>query len=161
MTLLDCPASALDTLAAAKVAAGLTVSVCIPARNEAATLAGVLGPTIDHHLVDEVIVIDDGSTDGTGDIAAMIGARVVRREGLPGKGRAMAAGAQAAEGDVLVFLDADVRNFGVHFIADLVEPLVRSDAIQLVKGTYRRPWEGIADEGGRVLEDQLEVLKDA
>lgn len=140
-----------------KAATGLRVSVCIPARNEAATVAGVVAPVVAagvgaEPLVDEVIVVDDGSSDATGEVARALGARVVRREGPPGKGAAMAAAARAAAGDIVVFLDADVRNFGLHFVSGLIEPLLTDPGMVLVKGTYRRPGEDGAGQGGRVTE---------
>ena len=142
--------------AAGKAAARLTVSVCIPARNEAATLAGIVSTVVDAlegpaPLVDEVIVVDDGSTDATGAIADALGARVVRRAGRPGKGAALAEAVRRANGDIVVFLDADVRNFGLHFVTALVEPLLADDGLVLVKGAYRRPTvDGVG--GGRVTE---------
>jgi len=146
----------LAAVSAAKVAAGVRISVCIPARNEAATLAGVVSPLVaalegTERLVDEVIVVDDGSADGTGPIAHALGARVVRRAGHPGKGAAMAEAARVATGDIVVFVDADVRNFGLHFVTELVEPLLTHPGIVLVKGTYHRDGNGGAG-GGRVTE---------
>jgi 4,4'-diaponeurosporenoate glycosyltransferase len=90
------------------------LSVVIPARDEAATLPALLGsiaraggPAL------EVIVVDDASTDGTGEVATSFGATVLRLDGPPpgwaGKPHACARGADAANGDLLVFLDADVR----------------------------------------------------
>jgi glucosyl-3-phosphoglycerate synthase len=143
-------------LAAAKAASGLRISVCIPARNEAATVAGVVSTVVDaldrpDPLVDEVIVVDDGSADATGALAAAMGARVVRRDGRPGKGAALAEAVRVATGDIVVFLDADVRNFDLHFVTALVEPLLVDDSLVLVKGTYRRPAVDGAG-GGRVTE---------
>ena len=142
--------------AAAKVASGLRVSVCIPARNEAATIAGVVGPVVaaldgPEPLVDEVIVVDDCSSDSTGAIAEAFGARVLRRETGPGKGTAMAAALAAAGGDIVVFVDADVPSFGLHYVTRLVEPLLADDGLVLVKATYRRPGNNGAG-GGRVTE---------
>jgi glucosyl-3-phosphoglycerate synthase len=146
MTLVA-PASSLASL---KAASGLRVTVCIPARDEAMTVAGVVEPVASllEDLVDELIVVDDCSADGTGAIAEAFGARVVRRDAAPGKGAAMAAGLAASTGDIVVFLDADVRNFGSHYVTRLVEPLVADPALVMVKGTYDRPGAG----GGRVTE---------
>jgi len=149
--------STLGALATAKVRAGVRVSVCIPARDEAATVAGVVKPVLAlahgaPRLVDEVIVADDGSVDATGDIAAALGARVLRRSGPSGKGAAMAEAAREAEGDIVVFLDADVTNFAPHFVTRLLAPLLADDDVVLVKGAYRRALDGVAGEGGRVTE---------
>ncbi len=147
-----------SALARAKQAAGVTVSVCIPARNEATTVPEVVAVLVRAlvtgcPLVDEVIVVDDGSTDGTAAAAESAGARVLRREGTPGKGLAMADAARAASGDVVVFLDADVRNFGPHFVTALLRPLLEGgEDVVLVKASYRRPLNGIDGEGGRVTE---------
>ena len=156
MTVLDAT-STDDALAAAKAAAGLRVSVCIPARDEAATVAGVVAPAAalllgPHPLVDEVVLVDDGSLDGTGDIAAALGARVLRRSGPQGKGAAMADAAGATDADIVVFLDADVTNFGADFVSGLLGPLLLDDGVVLVKGDYRRPLDGVGGEGGRVTE---------
>ena len=147
---------AAPALAARKAAAGLRVSVCIPARNEAATVAGVVSPVRPalegrEPLVDELIVVDDGSTDATGALAEAAGARVVRRSGPAGKGRAMAAGIRASDGDIVVFLDADVRNVGLHFVTRLVEALLVDACLVLAKGAYDRPGNG-GTGGGRVTE---------
>lgn len=143
-------------MAAAKAAAGLRVSVCIPARNEAATLAGVVMPVMallgePEYLVDEVIVVDDCSTDATGPLAEALGARVLRRERCPGKGAAMTEALRVAIGEIVVFVDADVRNFGGGFVSGLVEPLLADPSVVLVKGTYHRAGNGGAG-GGRVTE---------
>lgn len=161
MTVLAAPGAAspagVPRLAVEKAAAGLSVSVCVPARDEAATIAGVVSPILalmggEHPVVDEIVVVDDGSTDGTGALAADLGARVLRREGPAGKGAAMAEAARLSTGDIVVFVDADVRNFAAHFVTRLLEPLFGDPDIALVKGSYRRPGDGGPAEGGRVTE---------
>jgi glucosyl-3-phosphoglycerate synthase len=141
----------VSPLASLKAASGLQVTVCIPARNEALTVGAVVAPvaTALDQLVDELIVVDDCSTDATGPIAEAFGARVVRRDAGPGKGAAMAAGLAEATGDIVVFLDADVRNFGMHYVTRLVEPLLADPTFVMVKGTYQRPGDA---GGGRVTE---------
>jgi glucosyl-3-phosphoglycerate synthase len=141
--------------------AGRLVSVCIPSRDEERTVGAVVravvGPLLASSggsgLVDEVVVVDDGSTDATAETARRAGARVVSIPGgAGGKGQAMRAGLQAAAGDVVVFLDADVENTTEEFVTGLVGPLLVRDDITLVKGFYERPLGGEPSGGGRVTE---------
>jgi glucosyl-3-phosphoglycerate synthase len=140
--------------------AGRRISVCIPARDEEPTVgaivAAVRSALVDGAgLVDEVVVVDDGSRDATAEEAASAGARVVRRrpeDGPPGKGQALRRAVDEATGDVLVFLDADVRDFDPRFVVGLLGPVLTEPGTALVKGTYRRPLEGAVGTGGRVTE---------
>jgi glucosyl-3-phosphoglycerate synthase len=145
------------------------ISVCIPARNEAATVGSVVeaitstltGRPAGVPLVDEVLVIDDGSRDGTADVARGAGARVVPSDAAEGgKGQAMATALEASEGDLIVFVDADITNFGPHFVTGLLGPLLLNESLALVKGHYRRPLQGDADGGGRVTELMARPLID-
>jgi glucosyl-3-phosphoglycerate synthase len=139
------------------VAKGTTrISVVIPARDEELTIGAVLRAlrpqgTDGSGLIDEVLVIDDGSKDATADEARRHGARVMSLEG-GGKGAAMATGVAASAGDLIAFLDADVTNTGQHFVPRLVGPLLLDKQVQLVKAFYDRPFEGAASGGGRVTE---------
>ena len=124
------------TLVDAKEARGTTISVCLPARNEEATVGQIVATVrrnlVEHApLVDEVVVIDDGSTDATAEAATWEGARVLGvDEILPdlprgsGKGNALWMSLYACDGDLVCWLDADVRNFGSHFVTRLVAPLL-------------------------------------
>jgi glucosyl-3-phosphoglycerate synthase len=139
---------------------GRTVSVCLPARDEAATIGPIVAACLElGALVDEVLVIDDGSSDGTGAVATAAGARVVGvGEVLPdcgpgrGKGEAMWKSLHAAAGDIIVWCDADVQNFTPSFVSGLLGPLLTTDDVALVKAYYRRPLDGRPGEGGRVTE---------
>ncbi len=145
----------------AKARTGRTVSVCIPARDEGSTVGSVVRavvqPFLPAHggngLVDEVIVLDDGSLDDTAEQASDAGARVVAGPGgAGGKGQAMAAALAASAGDVVVFLDADVANTTPAFVTGLLGPLFATDHVALVKGFYTRPLHGEPTGGGRVTE---------
>jgi glucosyl-3-phosphoglycerate synthase len=151
-------------LRAAKLAAGSTVSVCLPARDEEATIGAIVeeirarlgGPD---GLVDEIVVVDDGSLDGTGAVARVAGARVVsEREILPeagpgsGKGNALWKSLHECTGDLVCWIDADLRNFEAHFVTRLLEPLLTQPDICFVKAYYHRSYEGSPTGGGRVTE---------
>ena len=140
-----------------------TVSVCLPARNEADTI-GAIVTTIDTELrsavalVDEIIVVDDHSTDDTAAIAAAAGAKVVAAdEVLPdygvghGKGEALWKSLYASTGDLVVWCDADVRSFSADFVTGMVGVLLTEPDVAFVKGFYDRPLQG-GDGGGRVTE---------
>ncbi len=150
-----------DLVLGAKRRSGRTVSVCIPARDEGSTVGSVVRAVVQpflaaqggNGLVDEVIVLDDGSRDDTGEQARAAGARVVAGTGgAGGKGHAMAAALDAATGDVVAFLDADVANTTPAFVTGLLGPLLSTEHVALVKGFYTRPLHGDPTGGGRVTE---------
>ncbi|WP_405147795.1 glucosyl-3-phosphoglycerate synthase [Sphaerisporangium sp. NBC_01403] len=157
----------LDLLLRAKGAT--TVSVVMPARDEERTVGAIVSAVRRDlveavPLVDEILVVDSRSTDGTAARAAASGARVVRQDdvlpGLPplsGKGEALWKGLAASTGDIVVFADSDLRNFGSHFISGLLGPLLTRPEIAFVKGAYERPLtgpDGVVQRGagGRVTE---------
>ncbi len=153
----------VDELVAAK--AGRTISVVLPALNEAATVGAVIdsiNPMLGG-LVDELIVLDSGSTDDTEARATAAGARVVHREDAlpevvpqPGKGEALWRSLAATTGDVIVFIDSDLVDPDPMFVPRLVGPILTGDGIHLVRGFYRRPLKlgdgQDATGGGRVTE---------
>lgn len=142
---------------------GRRVSVIIPARDEEATVGPIVA-AIRRELVeavavvDEVVVVDDGSSDATAEVAAAAGAQVVDSRTVladycsHGKGQALWRGVHATTGDVVAFCDGDVTNFDVGFVLGLVGPLLARDDVTFVKGFYERPVEGRPGEGGRVTE---------
>lgn len=152
------------------------ISVCLPAWNEEATV-GQMVTAIRAELVarlplvDEIIVIDDSSTDATAAVAHAAGADVYAAAAIDpladgggaggtgavggkggGKGQAMWKAVHVSCGDLVVFCDADVQQFGPHFITGLLGPLLHRDDVRFVKGFYHRPLDGRAGEGGRVTE---------
>jgi glucosyl-3-phosphoglycerate synthase len=144
------------------------VSVVLPALNEEATVGAIVATIrrrlVERHgLVDELVVMDSGSTDSTCEVAAEAGARVVRREDvlprftpLPGKGEVLWRSLAATSGDLLVFVDSDLRDFTADFVTGLLGPLLSDRAVQLVKATYDRHLahgEAVVPAGGgRVTE---------
>ena len=104
-------------------------------------------------------MLDDGSTDATAEAARWEGARVVAADDvLPdaasgtGKGNAMWKSLYACDGDIVCWLDADIRNFGAHFVTALLAPLLHEPQVAFAKGFYRRPLHGEPTGGGRVTE---------
>lgn len=123
------------------------VSACLPARDEEATVGTIVARIGRLDAVDEILVVDDGSVDGTAAAAARAGARVVPSWGT-GKGAAMRTAVAAARGDVLVFCDADLVDFDPSWVTALLAPLLGGPGdVGFVKATYER-----AGEGGRVTE---------
>lgn len=157
------PAWSIDALVAAK--GERTVSVVLPALNEQATVADVVAsirPLVGV-LVDELIVLDSGSTDCTMELARAAGAQVVTREeavpelpALPGKGEVLWRSLAATTGDLIAFVDSDLVDPDPMFVPKLLGPLLLGDEIKLVKAFYRRPLNagGVqqAHGGGRVTE---------
>ncbi|MEI2715747.1 MAG: glucosyl-3-phosphoglycerate synthase [Candidatus Nanopelagicales bacterium] len=157
----------LDRLLTAKGDA--TVDVILPALNEEATVGEIVASvrgalmTSACPLVDDLVVVDTHSADATAERAAAAGARVVSSADiLPGvalergKGEAMWRGLAATSGDLVVFVDADLRSFTPHYITGLLGPLLLDDGVHLVKAVYDRPLVSgdvrIAAGGGRVTE---------
>ena len=153
-----------DAARLADAKAGAVVSVCLPARNEEATV-GLIVECLREQLVervalvDEVIVVDDHSTDRTADVAAAAGAKVVdARSVLPeygdghGKGEAMWKSLHASSGDIIAWCDADVRAFDTAFVVGLLGPLLTEPGVDFVKGFYDRPLSEGGTGGGRVTE---------
>src|SRR5579862_2369611 len=143
-----------------------TVSVCLPARECAETIGPIVAALValrERGAIDEVVVIDAGSRDGTARVAADAGARV-HQEGelMPqfgpvlGKGDAMWRALSVLDSQLVCFLDADVREFSERCAIGLLGPLLEFDEIAFVKAFYRRPFEHegvvVADGGGRVTQ---------
>ncbi|QKW28133.1 glucosyl-3-phosphoglycerate synthase [Streptomyces seoulensis] len=163
----------LRTVLAAKRASGSTVSVVLPALNEEATVGQIVAVIREElmrraPLVDEIVVVDSGSTDRTSEVAAAAGARVVHRDAIlprvpavPGKGEVLWRSLLVTGGDVVCFVDADLREFSADFVTGIVGPLLTDPEVQLVKAMYDRPLTvadggaagtAAAGQGGRVTE---------
>ena len=138
----------------------VSVSVCIPCRNEAETigdLVRMIDDALVSTLVDELIVLDDGSTDGTSEVASEAGATVVPVDyvhffhgAAHGKGNALWASLIASKGEIVVWCDGDITSFTPDWIIRLVIPLLLDDQLGLVKASYERPSH--LGGGGRTTE---------
>ncbi|MER5990614.1 MULTISPECIES: glucosyl-3-phosphoglycerate synthase [Streptomyces] len=154
----------LHQVLAAKRATGRTVSVVLPALNEEATVGDIVAVIrrdlmLRAPLVDEVVVVDSGSTDRTAEAAAAAGATVVHRDAIlpripavPGKGEVLWRSLLVTRGDIVCFVDADLREFSSDFVSGIVGPLLTEPGVQLVKAMYDRPLGTAAGQGGRVTE---------
>ena len=143
---------------------GDRISVCLPARNEEATVGEIVSRIREQlvervPLVDELIVIDDHSNDATAAHAEAAGATVVdaasvlpEMAGGPGKGRALWRSLHVSGGDIVVWCDTDVTNFGTQFVVGLLGPLLTEPGLVYVKGFYQRPLGTGGNGGGRVTE---------
>jgi glucosyl-3-phosphoglycerate synthase len=144
-----------------------SVTVVIPAKDCATTVAGVIettvGPAYDAGLIDQVVVVDAASADGTAERAAAAGATVLQQDELAselgparGKGDAMWRALAATDGEIVCFLDADTADPDPQHLLGLLGPMFTDPEIALVKGAFARPFNAggrsLADEGGRVTE---------
>lgn len=157
----------LAQLLAAKRAAGAagSVSVVLPALNEEATVGQIVTAirtglmTEAMPLVDELLVIDSGSTDRTAEVATAAGAKVVHRDEIlprvpvaPGKGEVLWRSLLVTSGELVCFVDADLREFDARFVSGILGPLLTEPDVQLVKAMYDRPLGDSPAGGGRVTE---------
>jgi len=146
---------------------GTSVAVVIPTKECTETIGRVLGDAVEpiakHGLLDEVVVIDAASGDGTAELAAAQGARVVQQDEVLtaygpalGKGDALWRAVHETTDDVVCFIDGDTSNPDPRHVLGLIGPLIAEPSIDLVKGTYDRPLLAgeteFANEGGRVTE---------
>ena len=158
----------MQELVRAKREAGLTISLCIPTLNEETTIGKEIivfkSELMDRYpLIDEIAVIDSGSSDRTLEIAASYGAdtylssEILPQYGFkPGKGENLWKAIHQLRGDIICYVDADIKNIHSKFASALVAPLIYRPEIQYVKAFYDRPL-AVSDDlrpsgGGRVTE---------
>ena len=153
---------------------GVSISLGLPALNEEETVGNIIRiikTTLFEGvpLLDEIVLIDSGSTDDTVKIAQEIGIPIhVHQEILPqqgafrGKGEALWKSLHVLKGDIIAWVDTDIKNFYPGFVYGLLGPLLRESDIQYVKGFYRRPikMDGqlVSEGGGRVTELTIRPL---
>jgi glucosyl-3-phosphoglycerate synthase len=147
-----------------------SIAVVLPAREVAQSIGAIARCVVDLRevgLIDEALVIDSASVDGTAEIAAAAGLTVVQEDAVAGeygpaqgKGDAMWRALRIVQSDIVAYLDADTEGFHAGFLTGLLGPLICEPEIQLVKGCFERPFrDGSASgslpragEGGRVTE---------
>jgi glucosyl-3-phosphoglycerate synthase len=148
------------------------VSVCIPTLNEAATIGPIvscLAQLREAGALDELVVVDGDSTDGTAEIAAAAGATVHAQASLLpsfgpilGKGDAMWRALSVLSGDLVCFFDGDLNHFNREYFLGLLGPLIAVPDVLFVKATFDRPFAGsdVGDEAGRVTQAAARPLLD-
>ncbi len=160
--------SNLQSLLLLKQKRNLKISLCLPALNEEATIGNIISILKtalydDIRVIDEIVVIDSSSSDRTRDIAKELGAKIyIHKDIIPslgtykGKGEALFKSLYVLEGDIIVWIDADIRNMDPRFVYGLIGPLLRNEHILFTKGFYVRPIQSGNDikpvGGGRVTE---------
>lgn len=135
-----------------------SVSVCLPARECAQTVGEIVASLVrlrEAGVLDEIVVVDAASADGTGAIAERAGASVLQEQELMpslgpvlGKGDAMWRALSVLGGEIVCFLDADTERFRGHFVSGLLGPLVCEPDVSFVKAFYRRPLHADGVEAG-------------
>ena len=164
----------LAELVEAKEKKGLRISLCIPTLNEERTIGKEVvifrSELMQRYpILDEIAVIDSGSTDRTLEIAANFGADTyLSQDILPelgakrGKGENLWKAIYQLTGDIIVYIDADIKNIHPRFVYGLVAPLIHRDEIRYVKAFYDRPLafsQGVRPSGGgRVTEILIRPL---
>jgi glucosyl-3-phosphoglycerate synthase len=141
----------LDRLVEAKQRKHLSISLCLPTLNEEKTIAKEIvimrsELMIRHPLIDEIVVIDSGSTDKTRHIARSYDVTVYEAndilphlEKFKGKGENLWKALFVTRGDIIVYIDADIKNIHHRFVYGLLGPLLLSDRIRFTKAFYDRP----------------------
>jgi glucosyl-3-phosphoglycerate synthase len=148
---------------------GLTVSAVLPCRNVADTVGGIIdeihavNEQTDDLLVDQILAVDADSEDGTAEVAVTKGAEVYSENdllshygGTHGKGDAMWRSLSVARGDLIMYVDADTKDFKPQFVYGVLGPILNFPEVRFVKAAYRRPFKSYEtvelDGGGRVTE---------
>ena len=152
-------------LTEAKQARRWSICVCLPALNEAETIGPICAAVrslVEVGLIDELLVMDSGSSDGTRERAAEQGANVVEAGSVlthigpvEGKGDVLWRSLAVCEQDVIVWVDSDTRNFDTHFVTNLLAPMLESPDLVMIKAFYERPLvapTGLVEGGARVTE---------
>ena len=163
--------SDVGALAGRKRELGLTVSLVLLCRNVADTVGGIVDEIhavnertpLGAPLIDQILAVDADSSDGTAEVAASKGAEVYSENeltpelgGAHGKGDAMWRALSVTRGDLVMYVDADTKDFKPQFVYGILGPILNVPQVRFVKAAYRRPFKSSdtveVDGGGRVTE---------
>lgn len=122
----------------------MIVSVVIPAYNEVETVQNVIKVVKSSNYIDEIIVVDDGSTDGTAEAAEKMGVTLIKHLNNKGKGAALNTGFKKSTGDIVAFIDADLKNLTAKQVESIIKPILDGKA-DVTKTKFKR-------KAGRVTE---------
>lgn len=138
------------------------VSAIIPAYNEEATIQSVIQVVLESGQIDEVIVVDDGSTDATAKLAGASGAKVISIPVNKGKGFALATGLKHTSHEIALFVDADLVGLQPHHIAELVNPVLNREA-EMTVGKFQSGefWTTLSQHITPFLSGQRALQKEA
>jgi nucleotide-binding universal stress UspA family protein len=159
----------IEQLVRLKRQQGVTISLGLPALNEEETIGPIVKSIRQelmerHPLLDEIVLIDSRSTDRTREICQELGIPVyIHQDILPeqgslrGKGEVLWKSLHVLKGDIIAWIDTDIRNIHPRFVYGLIGPFLRDQRLQFVKGFYKRPIRGPggvlqSTGGGRVTE---------
>ncbi|MDD3839669.1 MAG: glycosyltransferase family 2 protein [Clostridia bacterium] len=139
----------------------MTIAAIIPAYNEDKTIQNVINVLKVSRLINEIIVVSDGSTDDTVNVSKRAGAKVIELETNKGKGGAMLAGVEKCNSDVMLFLDADLVGLKAHHIHNLLTPILNNEA-QMTIGVFckGRPVTDFAQKIAPFLSGQRAMRKE-
>ncbi len=125
------------------------IVVIVPAYNEEKHIGGVLDILRNVNLIDEILVVSDGSSDNTAEVARSYDVRVVERQTNGGKGAAMKTGIEATDADIIAFIDADLIGITPEHITDLIQPLLINRELMMTVGKFT---------GGRLRTDLAQTI---
>jgi len=114
------------------------VTVVVPAYNEENHIGSVLAVLKNVDVIDEIVVVNDGSKDNTSGVARSYGVKVIDREVNGGKGAAMQTGVDAIDADIIAFIDADLLGINCGHIKNLIEPLLQDESLMMTVGRFTR-----------------------
>jgi len=125
------------------------ITVIVPAYNEEKHIGGVLDILQQVSLIDEILVVSDGSSDRTSEVAGSYNVRVIDCETNGGKGAAMKTGIEATDADIIAFIDADLIGITPEHITDLIQPLLNDPELMMTVGKFT---------GGRLRTDLAQTI---